>query len=305
MERSLELRKLVGEFADRSEGFFITRDVWDQHNVRSAEGKQTVWDRLHELVDKGVLEKKGQRYRKRQKGRRMDAKANPEDLVVINWPRSIEDDSHFQLDSIRLYKKAIAVVAGVSNKGKTTLCLNLVIENLDHPSLRVKYISNELADEELVDRLRNMHWINAWDKNGDYRFEAVELFENWQDEIDPDCINIIDYLDPGTDWANVGTIIDAIRQRLRNGIAIIALQKRGSKYRGKDGKDHYIQADYGVGGQFSEHRARLVIHIDPTDEDNRFLLTIKKAKGSLTGRKFSFSIVNKGAQLHQITEVYE
>ena len=183
MDRGLELRKLVGEFADRSEGFFDTRDIWNQHNVRSVEGKQTVWDRLNELVVKGALEKKGQRYRKRQKGRRMDAKANPEDLVSIKWPRAIENDSHFELDGLRLYKKAIVVVAGVSNRGKTTFCLNVVIENLDHPSLKVKYISNELADEELVDRLRNMHWISAWNGDGDYRFEAVELFENWQDEV--------------------------------------------------------------------------------------------------------------------------
>jgi len=302
MDRSIELRRLVDEYIDSSDGWFLTADIWNQFNVKSREAKKIVWERLKELEDKGTLEKQGKKYRKRQRGRRLDAKANPEDKVVINWPRSIEDDSDFMLDRVTLFKKAVVVVTGVSNKGKTTFCLNVVVENLDHPTLKVKYITNELADEELADRLRKMSWIDAWNSDGEYRFEAVELFEEWQDEIEPDYINIIDYLDPGENFFAVGRFIDIIRQRLRNGIAIIALQKGTSKYRGRDGKDHFSINQYGVGGQFSEHRARLVLHIDPTD-DGRMMLTIKKAKGSLTGKRFTFDIVNSGSQFHDICEV--
>ncbi len=303
-DRSLELRRLIDEFVEKSEEWFYTRDIWNQYNVRSVDGKQTVWDRLSECAVKGTVEKKGQRYRKRQRGRKMDARADSGSLVQVNWPRSIEDGTDFQLDKATLYRKAVVVVAGVSNWGKTTFCLNFVLENLNN-QLKVKYITNELADEELVGRLENMKWISAWNGDGDYRFESVELFEHWQDEIEPDYINVIDYLDPGDEFTKVGSIIDAIRQRLRNGIALVAIQKGTGKYKGRDGKDHYALREYGVGGQFSEQRARLVIHIDPTDEAGRLLLTIKKAKGSLTGKKFTCCIVNKGAQFHDIVEVYD
>lgn len=302
---SLELRRLVDEYVDGSEGWFLTHNIWSQYNVTTREGKKTVYDRMSERVVKGDVEKRGQKYRKRQKGRSLDAKANPEDIIKIKWPRSIEDDTDFMLDGVTLYKKAIIILAGVSNQGKTTFCLNTVLENLDNPFLKVKYITNELADEELAGRLKSMDWINAWNGNGEYRFEAVELYENWQDEIEQDYLNIIDYLDPGENFYAVGQFIDIIRQRLRNGAAIIAIQKGTGKYRGRDGKDHYSLNQYGVGGQFSEHRARLVIHIDPTDERGRLMLTIKKAKGSLTGKRFNFTIVNHGAQFHDICEVEE
>ena len=304
MDRSIELRRLVDEYIDSSEGWFLTHNIWSQYNVKTRDAKKVVWERLGERVTKGDIEKSGQKYRKRQKGRKLDAKANPEDKVKLNWPRSIEDDSHFMLDDVTLFKKAVIIVAGVSNNAKTTFCLNMVVENLEHP-LKVKYITNELADEELADRLRSIHWINAWNSEGEYRFEAVELYENWQDEIEKDHINIIDYLDPGENFYAVGQFIDIIRQRLRNGVAIIAIQKGAGKYRGRDGKDHYSINQYGVGGQFSEHRARLVLHLDPTDERGRLMLTIKKAKGSLTGRKFTFSVVNNGSQFHDIVEVKE
>ena len=306
MDRSIELRRLVDEYVGSSEGWFLTQNIWGQYNVKTTEAKRVVWERLGERVKTGDIEKRGQKYRKRQRGRKLDARANPEDIVVINWPKSIEDDTNFMLDGATLYKKAIIIIAGVSNQGKTTFCLNTVLENLDNPTLKgVKYITNELADEELADRLRNMHWINAWNGDGEYRFEAVELYENWQDEIEQDYLNIIDYLDPGDNFYAVGQFIDIIRQRLRDGIAIIAIQKGAGKYRGRDGKDHYAINQYGVGGQFSEHRARLVIHIDPTDEKGRLMLTIKKAKGSLTGKKFAFSIVNYGSQFHNISEITE
>lgn len=303
MDDNIELRRLVDEYIDDSDGWFLTPQIWNQYNVKTREGKKVVWERLKEREEKGDIEKRGQKYRKRQRGRRLDARANPEDIVTINWPHSIEDDSHFMLDEVKLFKKAIVVVSGVSNLGKTTFCLNVVLENLDNPFFKVKYITNELADEELADRMSNMHWINAWDGDGEYRFEPVELFENWQDEIEQDYLNIIDYLDPGENFYAVGQLIDTIKQRLRNGVAIIALQKGAGKYRGRDGKDHVSINQYGVGGQFGEHRARLVIHIDPTDTQGRLMLTIKKAKGSLTGKRFEFSIINHGAQFHDIVEV--
>ncbi|KKM14652.1 hypothetical protein LCGC14_1703930 [marine sediment metagenome] len=303
--RSLVLRRHIDDYVGTMNDWFLTNNIWSQYNVVSTEGKRIVWERLEELVRKGELEKQGQRYRRRQKGRKLDSKADPLDVVVMNWPRSLDDSTDFGLDQVKIFSKAIIIVSGVSNFAKTTFCINVIAENVDNPHFKVKYMTNELADEELVDRLSPINWVDLYDEDGEYRFEAIEKFDHWDDEIEPDFINIIDYLDPGSEFYDVGNIIDKIKQRLGKGIAIIAIQKGVGKYKGKDGKDHYSIAQYGVGGQFSEHRARVVIHLDPTDDKGVVMLTIKKAKGIMSGRKYTFTVIERGSRFHDIQEVYE
>jgi len=52
-----------------------------------------------------------------------------------------------------------------------------------------------------------------------------ERSENFDDVIDPNGINIIDYLEVLDDFWKVGQQIKAIHDKLKNGIAVIAIQK--------------------------------------------------------------------------------
>ena len=164
-------------------------------------------------------------------------------------------------------------------------------------------MTNELGDEEFVDRLSHFDWVNLYDVNGNLKFEAIVRYEDWQDVIQPDSINIIDYLEPGENPYFIGVLIDKIRQKLDKGIALISIQKKLHKWYDKQGNAHFQLADYGAGGQYSEHRARLVIHLEPTD-DYEFTLYIKKSKTyRLTGRRFAFEIVDYGSKFHNIREI--
>ena len=110
------------------------------------------------------------------------------------------------------------------------------------------------------------------------------------------------YLDPGENPYIIGVVIDKLRQKLNGGIVVLAIQKKVLRYTDKHGEKHYSYSDYGTGGQYSEHRARLVIHLDPM-EDGDVRLFIKKAKGGLVGKTFAAKIVNYGSQFHDIREI--
>ncbi|GAG83390.1 unnamed protein product [marine sediment metagenome] len=164
-------------------------------------------------------------------------------------------------------------------------------------------MTNEMSDEEFVGRMQYFDWVDIYDDKGELKFEPIERYENWQDVIQPDSINIIDYLDPGENSYYIGVLIDQIRQSLNKGIAIIAIQKKMITGTKKDGTKYQIKSDYGTGGQYSEHRARLVVHIEPNE------LYIKKCKGWHTknpnGKKYKFQIVQHGAKFHDIREITE
>lgn len=89
--------------------------------------------------------------------------------------------------------------------------------------------------------------------------KVYERSRDFQDVIDPDALNIIDYLEVEDNFYLVGQTLNTIFRTLNTGVAIIALQK-------KEG------GAYGRGAEFSVEKARLAINIDPG------IITVVKAK---------------------------
>ena len=171
----------------------------------------------------------------------------------------------------------------------TAFLLNLAAVNCQKHD--VVYFTNEMTAPELAYRLRKIDWVSLVDEDGNPRFRAYERFDEYEDVIVPDAINIIDYLEPA-EFYEVGHIIDRLRQPLTTGIVVIALQKKGGNG----------EVAYGVGGQFSEHRARLVLHLN---DDH---LLIKKAKSytgkNPNGKKYHFDLEDS-IRFENIYEVFE
>ncbi len=289
-------------------GWFDVRQMDSDMGIESVGAKNTRRVALHRLVKACKLEKhptqEGKYRFVRTEVRRLDPKADPRGVLPLNWPRDVETEEHFALENIKVYPKSVIVCAGVSNQCKTAFLLNFLIENMENH--HCVYMTNELGDEEFVDRLSAFDWVECTNGTGDWKFDAIEHFDNYQDIIQPDAINIIDYLDPGENPYFIGVLIDQIRKKLNKGIAVVAIQKGISTWVDKAGKKQYSYREYGTGGQYSEHRARLVLHFDPTGEAmKRYLLTIKKAKvANMTGRKFKFDL-RGGSRLTDIEEITE
>ena len=84
----------------------------------------------------------------------------------------------------------------------------------------------------------------------DWKFSSFNRSSAFADAIRPDEVNLIDYLElSGEKTFLVGDEIRAIYDRLGNGLAVIALQKKKG-------------ADYGRGAEFSLEKARLYLAMD-------------------------------------------
>jgi len=172
------------------------------------------------------------------------------------------------------------VVAGSPDSGKTAWLLNLIKLNQD--KWNIYYQSSEMGETELATRLEQ---FTDMDLN-DWKFIAEERSSHFADVIRPDDINIIDYMELTDNVWMVAEYLREIHDKLNNGIAIVALQKKRN-------------ADLGRGGEFSLEKPRLYLSMDTGK------MTIQKAKNWATmenpNRKFiKFKIV-KGCQFH-ITE---
>ncbi len=194
----------------------------------------------------------------------------------------------------------LILISGMSNYGKTTLCLNFCGENIDqHPVL----MGNEyttLAEDSYVptprfmNRLDAMEWVEWVDKEGNDKFTLLPVREDYAEHIVKDRINIIDWINIDTgEHYMIGNILENIKKQLGRGLAIIAIQKAEG-------------AAAGRGGQFTKDFADLELLIDKFGK-GEVLLTIGKVKeynNQVIGRKYAY-MIGTGVKILNFREVKE
>lgn len=215
---------------------------------------------------------------------------NASELETFNicWPSGRNDGSHFGFDGhVVLSPGDVVVVAGGSNFGKTTFALNLLWDNMD--SYPCTLMGNEYAPAKFKRRVANMTWANPLTEDGKPKFELIERRERWQDIIRPDNLNIIDWINLGDNFYQIGKIIEGIQTPLRNGVAVVVLQKSEGK-------------ELGMGGGFSEHLASLYLSID---YQRLTVVKCKEFNGGFNPNKhtYAFNIVDAGTKFDRIREV--
>jgi len=231
-------------------GNFLSTEVYKVLQLSTRDEHKNVSIILKRLMDKGVIEKWGD---KNGSWRVIDNEAQTIDwynsqvkAFDIKWPMGIED-------FVLTMPKNIIVVAGSPNAGKTAFLLNVIAMNMGG-KLPIHYFSSEMGSMELKGRLQKFDLpLEKW------RFTAKERSSNFDDVIQPDDINIIDFLELSDKFYIVGGILKSIFDKLRNGIAIIALQKNPG-------------ASMARGGVGTLEKPRLYITIDSG------LLKIEKGK---------------------------
>ncbi len=263
--------------------------ICQQLEIREREHRNYITIILSKKVQQNLLEKTNRLYRTIDNTiKRIDwVNASDKDILDIKWPYGIEDQSQFGFDGrITVSPGDVIVVAGNSNMGKTSFALNFLWENMD--SYPCRLMGNEYVPGKFKRRVSRMSWRSPFKEDHTPKFELIERREGWKDIISPDSINIIDWIQLADNFYQVGAIIDGIQAKLRNGIALVVLQKEEHK-------------TLGLGGQFGEHLASVYFLIDYQR------LTVRKVKEwkewNPNGSMWGFDITDGGAKFHHIRQI--
>lgn len=199
--------------------------------------------------------------------------ADVSNFVAVKWPFGLER-------WVTIYPKNIIILAGAYNAGKTAFCLNFIQLNQHRAELGsllpIQFFCSEMGPEEMKVR-RSKFSVSDWAD------VPRERSSNFSEVINPDKINIIDYLEVTDNFYLIAEELTNIFNKLNKGIVLITLQKKKGE-----------QYEFGRGAEFSLEKPRLYLSMDTNK------LKIVKAKNwaqegiNPNGKEWKFKL-SKGA----------
>ena len=252
---------------------FTSEQIDRQFNIQTREAKGYRWHALENLVKANRLQKVAT-----NKYRLVDSKleildwqdADVEDTVKVLWPLNLHK-------YVKTYHKSINIIAGAPGAGKTAACYDFILRNMGHP-MGIVLFTNDMTAEEIKERMDNSEMEIPYPAP----FPIYDRADNFGDVIEPDKINVIDYLDLNSEVYLIGDEIEKIYRKLNRGIAVIAIQKKPGQ-------------DIGIGGLYSWKRAKFYCSLDSIKEGNEYLhkLVIVKARGRIDPKVNPLSVLIK------------
>jgi hypothetical protein len=235
-------RNLAADVRDwvlSTNGNFLSTEIYSCLQLSTRDDRKNVSIALKRLADEGVIERYGN---KNGCFRRIETELEPLDWrnadtnpLSLEWPFGLKR-------LVNLYPGNIVVIAGSPNSGKTAFLLNFIRLNQDKHDVHL--FSSEGGKEELRLRLSKFDCpLDSW------RFNAWERGSDFADVIRPGAVNVIDYLEVHDDFYKIGGTLKMISDKLKGGLAVIALQKN----RGRD---------EGLGGARGLEKPRLYLSMD-------------------------------------------
>lgn len=239
IKRELSVTESIEEWVSVTDGYFSVTDCFNALQAVTNSNQTTFRGTLLRLAKRGIIEKHGNKdgvYRRINNVIEpldwMNAETNPLNLI---WPFGIHN-------LVNIYPGNIGIIAGYPNAGKTAFIHNFIKFNQQQHEIHL--FSSEGGPEELKMRLSKFDCtLSEW------KFKAWERSGDFADVIKPDAINIIDYLEIHDDFYKVGGMIKAISDKLKNGFALIAIQKNSGR-------------DEGLGGARGLEKPRLYMAMD-------------------------------------------
>ncbi len=242
----------------RGPGEISTLDIYTELKITTQPEKNAIRVALSRLTDSGRLVKSttGKTGVYRIKSQEvLRTKFLPQSIP--EFPIVLPVDLNLQC---KLFAKNIIVVAGTKSAGKSAFLLKIAIEN--QARMPVVYLNSEMGDEEFTDRMKKFGVTSA----EEIQFDCIECHAGFSDHITPERkIFIIDYLEIHDNFYAIAQPIRAIHEQLRDGIAIIAIQKKKNEQLGR-------------GAEFSMEKARLYLNLEYREQDKCSRITIIDAK---------------------------
>jgi len=219
---------------------FLLRDCYRDLNLNTPKERAMCRMAFKRLVERGVIEpvpNQAGTYRSvSQFLESLDFLHADTTPFPVRFPLGVHE-------LVSIYKKSLIVLAGEPNAGKTAFLLNAARKNMD---MEPCYFSSEMGAAELQIRLKKFPFaLESWLKVRFYYKSS-----DFPKVINPNGLNIIDYLEVAKDFYEIGGLLTDIFNALQEGIAIVAIQKPPGR-------------DVGVGGARTLDKARLYMAIEP------------------------------------------
>lgn len=274
--------EIVRDWVVTTTGTFTYKDLFFEKGITDPVNMDYAYVVMKRLCDERLI--------KSINGRHGTFRLIDRDAPILNWKgvenyKGIDLLWPFELEKfVKIYPRNIIVVGGDPNKGKTAFLHNVIALNWRKHNIALW--DSENSKQELSLRFAEYEDYELWPD--DIARERSKDFADVIEEYNPDGINIIDYLEITENFYAVGKYLREIRDALKTGIAIVAIQKAKG-------------AELPIGRDFSQQIARLVLTIDPG------ILTIRKAKSfaqrnvNPNNMRFSFDLKD-GAHFTNIQE---
>jgi|GEM_PF-658510 len=289
----MDLKSALKEWILLDKRTFNIRDAYSDLGIKNPKQKKTVSSYLSKFCEDGLIERAiGQR------GVFLYKESDCPHIDFINMDSSSLMDSVISLPlgleglGVKIMPGNIIIVAGESNAGKTAITLGIAHDNLKpfggaHEILN--YFSSEMGPMELHTRVKAFgEPLEKW-----AGMRAIERTGNFHQVVDPDGLNIIDFMEVHDEFYQVGNWIRRIHETLKDGICVIALQKK----RG---------TDFGRSGEISLEKPRLYLSISEVIKGFSSC-KIVKAKNFVSernpnGLEKDFRVTNRGAYLEELSD---
>lgn len=263
--KTRNLAEEVREWALSTNGNFVLTDVNRELQLSTRSDYQAANMELGRLCKAGLLERVGE---KRGCYRKVEAVVF-EDFQNVDFTK-FEIKLPFAFEKyVDIFPGDLITYAGVRNAGKTALALEIARLNMNH--YPVYYFSKEMNKQSLNVRLSKADDMDI----RDWKFKFSSDISSFADAIQPDAINIIDYLevDDG-EYFKMADLLKKIHAKLNGknkSIGIVMLQKHSKK----------STAD---GGEKTEQKPVLCFNLDKNYPHGE-ILTATKVKNKKDGQE--------------------
>ncbi len=214
---------------------------------------------LHRMCKEGILQPDEHR---RGVYNFINDEAPEIDIDNVDVNNLIDVQLPFRLSNFqRFYAKNLIVVAGDTDSGKSAFLMNILALNNDG-KMPLRYFNSEMGAEELrsrMDKVKELYGIQKWN------FKPKEKDKNFHASLDPNGINVIDYLELTENHYLIAEEFKKATAKLKKGIAIYGIQKK-------------FGAELGYGAESSLWKARLYLSMSYHKETRSGTLLVKKAK---------------------------
>jgi len=227
----------VRKYALSSRGKFTTYDIDRELGLVGQEERNIRWKELSDLIQKGLVE---QDDNKRDTFRALDHSLN-----VFDLSRNIEEP-HFDInlplgisEHAKISERNLIMIAGESNAGKTTLAIEMLLENIHIQKgngRKMFYFTSEMSQAELVTNLDRFGGYELFSDCQfiDRQFEVYDVIKTNQDM--QRGLVFLDFLETrGGEYNKTVSEVQRLYEAMSTGVCVVLVQKQEGKQWGKGG----------------------------------------------------------------------